>query len=100
MRGRRTDPARRPPLRRTGRPRRPTDDPDPAHGGEDAALSRREWEVAELVAKGHTNKEIAASLVVSTRTAEGHVRRILDKLGLLSRAQIAAWMTGSPRRAR
>ena len=66
--------------------RHPTDDADPSHGGEDAALSKREWEVAELVAKGHTNKEVAASLVISTRTAEGHVRRILDKLGLLSRA--------------
>ncbi|WP_416962481.1 ATP-binding protein [Streptomyces sp. Agncl-13] len=74
--------------------RPPEADADPSHGPEDAALSKREWEVAELVAKGHTNKEIAAALVISIRTAEGHVRRILDKLGLLSRAQIAAWMTG------
>ena len=57
------------------------------------ALSRREWEVAELIADGRTNKEIAAALVISTRTAEGHVRRILGKLDFLSRAQIAAWMT-------
>ncbi|MFI6278239.1 ATP-binding protein [Streptomyces sp. NPDC050988] len=74
---------------------RPTDGDRPADGDEAAtALSRREWEVAELVARGNTNKEIAATLVISTRTAEGHVRRILDKLGLASRAQIAAWMTG------
>lgn len=72
----------------------PPDGDGPSDGGEARALSRREWEVAELVARGNTNKEIAATLVISTRTAEGHVRRILDKLGLVSRAQIAAWMTG------
>jgi non-specific serine/threonine protein kinase len=55
-------------------------------------LSHREWEVAELVAAGRSNKEIAAALVISTRTAEGHVQRILGKLDFLSRAQIAAWV--------
>ncbi|GAA4543938.1 LuxR family transcriptional regulator [Pseudonocardia xishanensis] len=56
-------------------------------------LSKREWEVAELVAAGRSNKEIAAALVISTRTAEGHVQKILGKLEFLSRAQIATWMT-------
>jgi non-specific serine/threonine protein kinase len=56
-------------------------------------LSGREREVANLIAEGRSNKEIAAALVISTRTAEGHVRRILSKLSLSSRAQVAAWMT-------
>jgi len=54
-------------------------------------LSRREREVAALVARGLTNREIARTLVVSERTAENHVQHILTKLGFGSRAQIAAW---------
>jgi DNA-binding NarL/FixJ family response regulator len=54
-------------------------------------LSRREREVAVLVARGLTNREIARTLVVSERTAENHVQHILAKLGFGSRAQIAAW---------
>jgi DNA-binding CsgD family transcriptional regulator len=56
-------------------------------------LSRREFEVARLVARGLTNKQIAATLVISQRTAEGHVEHVLTKLGFTSRAQIAAWVT-------
>ncbi|MCG7597303.1 LuxR C-terminal-related transcriptional regulator [Mycobacterium sp. PSTR-4-N] len=56
-------------------------------------LTRREREVAGLVAEGLSNKEIAAKLVVSLRTAEGHVERILTKLGFRTRAQIASWFT-------
>ncbi|WP_407654729.1 ATP-binding protein [Actinomadura luzonensis] len=55
-------------------------------------LTRRELEIARLVARGLTNKEIAASLVIAQRTAEGHVERILTKLGFVSRAQIAGWV--------
>jgi DNA-binding NarL/FixJ family response regulator len=40
-----------------------------------------------------SNKEIAASLVIAQRTAEGHVEHILNKLGFNSRAQIAAWVS-------
>jgi non-specific serine/threonine protein kinase len=47
--------------------------------------------VAALVARGLTNREIAERLVISVRTSEGHVERIRDKLGLRSRAQVAAW---------
>jgi DNA-binding CsgD family transcriptional regulator len=65
-------------------PRRPAADP----------LTRREREVAELLAQGLSNKEIAARLTVAQRTAEGHVENVLTKLGLTSRAQVAAWMTG------
>ncbi|MFF8787065.1 ATP-binding protein [Streptomyces sp. NPDC015125] len=55
--------------------------------------TRREREVAALVAQGLSNKEIAAKLVISLRTAEGHVEKILTKLGFTSRAQIAVWAT-------
>jgi DNA-binding CsgD family transcriptional regulator len=56
-----------------------------------ALLSSREREVAALVARGLTNREIAHTLFVSERTAENHVQHILVKLGFGSRAQIAAW---------
>jgi DNA-binding NarL/FixJ family response regulator len=56
-----------------------------------ALLSRREREVAALVARGLTNREIARTLFLSERTAENHVQHILAKLGFGSRAQIAAW---------
>ncbi|MFJ6784744.1 response regulator transcription factor [Streptomyces yangpuensis] len=55
------------------------------------ALTPRELQVAQLICQGLTNKEIAATLVVSPRTAEGHVHRLLVKLGLTSRLQIASW---------
>ncbi|WP_242676757.1 LuxR C-terminal-related transcriptional regulator [Rhodococcus sp. ABRD24] len=57
-------------------------------------LTRRERQVAELVARGLTNKEIASELVIAQRTAEGHVEHILSKLGFTSRAQIATWVAG------
>lgn len=57
------------------------------------ALTRRELEIAALVSRGLTNKEIAARLVVSERTAESHILNILNKLGFNSRAQIASWAT-------
>jgi DNA-binding CsgD family transcriptional regulator len=56
-------------------------------------LTRREQQVADLIAGGMSNKEIAAKLVIARRTAEGHVERILQKLGFSSRAQIATWVT-------
>ncbi len=60
-----------------------------------APLSPRELQVARLVAGGCSNKEIAAELVIAPRTAEGHVERILAKLGFTSRAQVAAWAAAS-----
>jgi len=60
--------------------------------GEDVGpLSPRESEVAELVAAGRTNRQIADALVISERTAQNHVQHILTKLGFTSRSQIAAW---------
>jgi DNA-binding CsgD family transcriptional regulator len=67
---------------------------DPAPAGQSRpakSLTEREVEVARLVALGLTNKDIGDRLVISERTAEGHVQRILDKLGFRSRSQIAAW---------
>lgn len=55
-------------------------------------LTPREQEVAELVAQGLTNKAIAEQLVISQRTAQGHVEHVLAKLGFNSRTQIAAWV--------
>ncbi len=70
------------------------DDLDPV--GEPAVLpsplTRRETEVAELVAEGLSNPEIARRLVISVRTAQGHVENILRKLGFTSRAMIASWV--------
>ncbi|MGO4585829.1 LuxR C-terminal-related transcriptional regulator [Arthrobacter sp. 2RAF6] len=59
------------------------------------ALSGREWEIATLVAEGLGNPAIAARLVLSRRTVEGHVQRILAKLGFRSRSQIAVWVAQS-----
>ncbi|MER5429810.1 LuxR C-terminal-related transcriptional regulator [Streptomyces sp. NPDC002588] len=55
-------------------------------------LTRREAQVAELVAEGLANQQIADRLVIARRTAEGHVERILSKLGFSNRSQIAAWV--------
>ncbi|MFI6365547.1 protein kinase [Nocardia sp. NPDC050630] len=55
-------------------------------------LTKRELQVADLIAQGLSNKQIAAKLVISQRTAEGHVEHILTKLGFTSRSQIAAWI--------
>ena len=52
-------------------------------------LTRREGEIAALVARGLTNRQIAAALHISERTAENHVQHILTKLGLHTRTQIA-----------
>jgi DNA-binding NarL/FixJ family response regulator len=57
-------------------------------------LSARELEVARLVARGLTNKEIGQHLYLSERTAENHVQHILTKLWLRNRSQIAAWASG------
>lgn len=58
----------------------------------DTALTPREWQVAELVAQGLTNRAIAERLVISRRTVDGHVGHIRDKLGFGSRTQIATWV--------
>ena len=57
----------------------------------DDVLSQREKEVLLLIAKGNTNREIAAALVISEHTARNHVTHILDKLGLSRRSEAAAF---------
>jgi DNA-binding NarL/FixJ family response regulator len=72
----------------------------PSGGGSGAApaitsgsnVTRREQEIAELVADGLTNKEIASKLFLSERTVDNHVQHLLNKLNFGSRAQIAAWV--------
>ena len=62
----------------------------------DASLTKREREVAILVAEGLTNREIGDRLVISERTAETHIEHIRRKLGVRSRAQVATWaVTGT-----
>ena len=81
-------------LRRLGRrgSRRIRD----ARGGASgvAALSAREREVATLVAAGKRNRDVAAALFVSEKTVESHLARIYDKLGVRSRAALAAIIAG------
>ena len=55
-------------------------------------LSRRELEIAHLIAEGLTNKEVASKLFISNRTVETHVTNMLNKLGLSSRTQLARWV--------
>jgi non-specific serine/threonine protein kinase len=67
----------------------PSPAPSPTHAP--GVLTRRERQIAELIAQGLSNKQIATKLVISPRTAEGHVEHILTKLGFASRTQIATW---------
>ncbi len=69
--------------------------PEPLRGQRrrtgDEPLTAREREIAGLIARGLTNREIAAALFIGERTVESHVRNALQKLGFVSRSQIAAW---------
>ena len=56
-----------------------------------SGLTEREREVAALIARGKSNREIAENLVVGVRTVETHISNIFSKLGCSSRAQIASW---------
>ncbi|GAB3212436.1 LuxR family transcriptional regulator [Nocardia tengchongensis] len=59
-------------------------------------LTRRQSEVAQLVARGYSNKEIASALVLSQRTVETHVEHILVRLGFTRRTEIARWVHTQP----
>ncbi|TMB71296.1 MAG: hypothetical protein E6J52_13695 [Chloroflexi bacterium] len=59
----------------------------------DAVLTKREMEVAELIALGLTNTQIAKQLVIGERTVDTHVENVLHKLDFASRSQVAAWVT-------
>ncbi|MCZ4590021.1 LuxR C-terminal-related transcriptional regulator [Rhodococcus opacus] len=55
-------------------------------------LTRRELEVARLVAAGLSNRDIATDLTISQRTVETHIEHILSKLALQNRTKVAAWI--------
>jgi DNA-binding CsgD family transcriptional regulator len=65
-------------------------------------LTRRERQIATLIARGLQNREIAAELSLSVRTVDAHTEHIRHKLGVRSRAEIASWAvaTSRPRRTR
>ena len=68
-------------------------EPVPAPGGPSAVdiVTRRERDVAILLARGLTNRQIAQTLVVTEGTAANAIRRVLQRLGFQNRAQVAAW---------
>ena len=70
--------------------------PAPTRAGGPAGLTAREAQVLQLVAAGRSNAQIAAALVISTKTVSVHVSHILDKLGVASRGEAAAtaWTRG------
>src|SRR5215470_13659389 len=76
-------------------PDKPLEKPSAPAGSGGAPLTARERQVARLIAGGRSNKDIAAELVISQRTAENHVEHILIKLGFTARAQVAAWAAAS-----
>jgi DNA-binding CsgD family transcriptional regulator len=63
--------------------------------GPPVSLTPRQLQVAALVAEGLTNRQIASRLGIEERSAEGHVERIRQRLGVRSRAQIASWWAGA-----
>ncbi|MEU0426151.1 LuxR C-terminal-related transcriptional regulator [Streptomyces canus] len=67
----------------------------PEPGTAPSLLTRREREVAALVAQGMSNRQIGSALGRSPRTVDGHVKNILAKLGFGSRARIASWWTAN-----
>jgi pimeloyl-ACP methyl ester carboxylesterase len=76
-------------------PGHPTATREPATGGR---LTAREFQVADLIADGFTNAEIARTLGVSVRTVDAHVEHVRTKLGVRARAQIAVWARLTPSR--
>ena len=75
----------------------PPQEPGPLESSPE--LTRRERQVADLVATGLTNREIAATLHLSVRTVEVHVDHILTKLGFRTRTRLAAWVHDEARQA-
>ena len=69
----------------------PEPQPSPADESSER-LTAREQEVALLVARGLTNRQIAEELSISGRTVENHIGKIFKKLGFSSRSRIAAWV--------
>ena len=62
----------------------------PALGPTDPTLTTREQEIVRLVVDGRSNDEIGAALAIATKTVEGHLRRVFERLGIESRAALSA----------
>jgi DNA-binding NarL/FixJ family response regulator len=77
-------------VRSGPRQARECDPPTTAPHGRGAGLTRRERDVALLVARGLSNRAIAAELVIAEKTVKNHVHHVLGKLGARSRAEAAA----------
>jgi predicted ATPase/DNA-binding CsgD family transcriptional regulator len=71
--------------------------PKPAGRGTASQLTRREREIAGLIAEELTTREIATRLFLSERTVEAHVTHMFDKLGVNSRAQLTRWLASTAR---
>jgi len=70
-----------------------TSAPEESLGGEPrGGLTRRQREIAALVARGLTNRQIATELSISEHTVANHIAKTLKKLGLSSRSQLTAWV--------
>jgi predicted ATPase/DNA-binding CsgD family transcriptional regulator len=76
-------------------PASPTARPRSADNRLASVLTRRELEIAHLIATGLTSQQIAAKLFISERTVTTHVTNMLNKLGLSSRVQLASWLAVS-----
>jgi DNA-binding NarL/FixJ family response regulator len=66
---------------------------DRGRSGSRDVLTRREREIAALVARGFTNRQIAEKLLLARRTVSTHLEHIFSKLGVQARAEVAVWIT-------
>lgn len=75
--------------------RLPSPTTTPVRSEPEARLTKRELEIARLIAQELTSRDIAARLFISERTVEAHVTNMLNKLGLNSRVELARWLAAS-----